>query len=269
MHRVPLIAGVFRSVDANVSNRGFVDGLKKSFADLGTDIEVSISPTTLSILKNEPALVLSNHPFIDVFSVVAALPERKNVKLIATVEFMRCAPSMDDHIIFVDTRHRKKAQKIGRVFHAFIGILNPIPRLSYSEAHQKNIDAISAASTHVNNGGLVVLFPSSNSKNGEWQQGVGHLLNATDKNRTQVVNVQVTGSLFSERLRKLPFLSFIIPKVKVTFAESYTLSEVYESDPKLITRNAENRYILWEKSLTRERYFVKRWVFNFARILDF
>lgn len=269
MHRVPLIAGVFKSVDRNVSSRGFVGGLKKSFADLGADIEVSITPTTLSVLKNEPTLVLSNHPFVDVFSVIAALPERKNVKLIATVEFMHCAPSMDDHIIFVDTRHRKKAQKIGRVFHAFIGILNPIPRLSYQEAHQKNIDAIASAASHVNCGGLVVLFPTSNSKNNKWQQGVGHLLNAADRHKTQIVNVQVTGSLLSERLRKLPFFSMIIPKAKVQFAESYSLNEVYETDPKLITRNAENRYILWEKSLVRERYFVKRWVFNFARILDF
>lgn len=267
--RIPLVSSVFRSVNNNVGSKGFVEGIQTSFRAINSKIEVQMSPTTREVLQKESVLVVSNHPFVDVFSVIAALPKREDVRLIATIELMNFAPNLNKYLLCVDTRHRKKSQKIGRIFHAIIGILNPVPYNSYEEAHKRNIDVVKSASTYINNGGLVVLFPSSNSPDGSWHKGVGYLLHDTNKDKTQIVNVKVTGSLLSEKFRTLPFLSFLIPKAEVIFSEPVSLKEVYEHDPRLIARNAENRYILWEKTQRREQYFVKRWVFNFARILDF
>ena len=269
MRYVPFVSKMFRIVDHNVGRHGFVKGMKKSFAEISEPVEVTMTPLTRNVLKKDKVLVLANHPFVDGLAIIPALPERKNVKIVATIEFMNCAPNMNEHLLFVDTRHHKKVQSDGRLFHAIIAFLNPIPKQSYKDAHKKNIETISQAAHHVNNGGLVALIPSSNSKDGSWHKGVGHLLHAIEAEKTYIVNAHVTGSLVSELLRSLPFLSFFIPRSRVIFQDPIPLSEIYESDPYLNLRNAENRYVQWEKSLKPQRsYFVKRWIFSFVRILD-
>lgn len=213
-----------------------------------SDLEINLPKVTEKTLKNERVVLICNHPAqAEVLILLAAIPPRKKVFLVAMHGLLSILPAADRHLIPVyvtypidnESRHSWKF----RLFNKF----HFVPEYSQEEAHQNNIKNIDLATRKIDGGALVAIFPTGGAKNGsDFKPGIGHMIkNLKYPEETRIVMAHVRGTSFWDFFRILPFLGKIFPKFKIDFSEPLRARDFLGDNARFISYNLQNVYYRW------------------------
>lgn len=208
----------------------------------------NLTPTLIEILKDQPVVVMGNHPFeAEPIVLIASLPPRKNVKLIINSDFMNISKELDKHLIPVYVAHHPHEK--GRDFLGLIyNTIFPVKKNSQEKAQQKNRESISKAAKYIKKGEMILIFPGKRGVNGKWFSGIGHLLKGVGDNKVFVVNCYIEGTSPLDRLRFIKGIGFLLPKITVTFGKAEDF-KYQRYDGKEIVHKLEEDYNGWFESL--------------------
>jgi hypothetical protein len=126
-------------------------------------------------------------------------------------------------------------------------------------AHKKNIKSIARAARRVDHGAVVVIFPAGGSTDGRWFSGIGHLIKTLkNKNEVSIIKAKLEGSSGGDYFRLIPGISWLMPKIRVTFSAPREVSDIASEDARSITKKLEAEYIEWSDTQNKpvNRQFV-------------
>ncbi|NMC36341.1 hypothetical protein GYA49_04825 [Candidatus Beckwithbacteria bacterium] len=207
------------------------------------------SPEVKKILIEKPVILVSNHPHeFDPFVLLAGLPKRKKLFMIAGSDFMAINVYLNKYLIPVYVYHhtdlRIKQKRRIRYMRKYL-----IPnKFTIEEAHKRNIKSITLASTKIRQGALVAIFPAG-PLNKSWYSGVGYLIKQAKNKDLQVVQAYINGTSDLDYLRFLPLVGLILPKVKLHFSLYRKSQSLIKKEPKQIAKTLEADYNKWIKTL--------------------
>ncbi|MCX6726670.1 MAG: 1-acyl-sn-glycerol-3-phosphate acyltransferase [Candidatus Shapirobacteria bacterium] len=241
-----LVGWVLKKIDKDVKTGGMIETMHR-LTDSMVKLVVKNREKVKLTLKNEPVILISNHPSqVEVLILLGLLEKRDDAYLIADHSFLEILPSVDKHIIPVYINHRLDGkQKDSWKF-------NLLTRFHQSEsfcreiAHKKNIASINLATDKVNNGGLVMIFPAAGELGGKFLSGLGYMIkNLKNPKKVKIVMVHVRGTSTWDYLRLIPIVRNFLPKVYITFAEPIPAGQFLAPEAKAISENVEKRYYEW------------------------
>ena len=222
--------------------------LKAIVEKVSRNFTINISPKTQKTLKNDPVILICNHPAqADVLLLMAAIPPRRKTYLVVMHSLWSILPAINKYLIPVYISHRVDGHlrpdwklKLLRKFHS-------IPEYSKETAHQKNIKSIILATTKINEGSLVAIFPAGGSENGhDFLPGVGHIVeNLKYPKKTKVVMAHVSGTSSWDFIRIFPFIGKIMPRFKVEFSDPLLASDFTGENGRHISLKLQNVYDRW------------------------
>lgn len=202
---------------------------------------------------------MANHPYeIETLALIAALPKREKINLIATSYLQGLHTSLDRNLIPVYISHHYPDIRSTRLRKLSGIILEKYYHYSYlseKEEHQKNIESIALAAKKVRDGEIVIIFPSPHRQKNhqdKWYPGVGWLLkNIGSKDDVYYVKAYISGSSNWDYLRLFPKTGIFLPKIKVHFAQPQKLSDLLKNnlDPKDLAGKLEVKYNDWVKTI--------------------
>lgn len=222
-----VLNNLFRFLDSLVEKNTLPTAVRQIIGKYWGEIEVIVSPETLKILQNKPVLLICNHPYeLDIFPIVAALPARNDVYLVASANFLGLGPNIDKHIIPVFIRHTElKSTKWSVWIGSHLSFKSPLPR---SQTHTRNIQAIKTAANRIKRGAVVVFSPEGPMGiKGGWGRGLGSLVSQlkTTKNLYLVMSRAIGATTF-DHFRFIPMVKRIFPPLKVQFFNPVRLDDL-------------------------------------------
>jgi len=223
--------------------------IKKSRSKL---IIKGINEKLENILKHKPVILVVNHPNdAEVLALIASLPKRNDIYLIINRRMTGVVPNLDKYLIPVYIDHHFNPKTHNKIISYLLRKYHPKPLFSPEEEHRQNINSISIAAQRVNEGGLIIIFPGRRSIDGHWFTGVGHLLKEVNNNNVYIVRVCVQGTSLIDYLRIIPGIGYFLPTVTINFTEPLKLEEIFNNDPKQITKILENLYNKWTQTIVK------------------
>lgn len=254
---LPIIGAYVSRMVGNIEKHGMQGAILKEIERSKTNWEIhGLDQETKKILQTKGAVIVANHPFeIETLALIAALPKRENINLIATSFLQNIYPALDKHLIPVYITHHYKDVRSTR-FRKLSGLIlekyYQYHHLTESEEHQKNIESIALAAKKVKNGEVVIILPNPHRQKNyqdKWHPGIGWLLkNIGAKDNLYYVQAYVSGSSNWDYLRLFPGLGRFLPKIKVHFARPQKIADLDSSDPKRLTAKLEKEYLDWTTS---------------------
>ncbi len=237
---------------------GISSAFKKTLNKYNTKVQVNFSPESKTILQEKPVILVSNHPYVvEPFALLAVLPKREDVFIIAYSLLTGISSQLDKHIIPAYVRHHIISNKVG-LLSLLVRELEKDKgsQLSAAESHLKNIESIRKASQVVSHGALVMIFPNPGklTSDNKWFNGIGYLVKGIkNKKNTYIMMANIAGSSKYDFLRIVPVINRLFPAISVIFSSPLLCSTIVgqQSDPKKITSILENRYNNWIASLIR------------------
>lgn len=239
---------MLKKVDADVKANGMVEAMHNLIKPM-VKLVVKNRENIKSTLKNEPVIVISNHPSqAEVLVLLGLLEKRDDAYLIADHSFLDILPSVNKNIIPVYINHRLECkQKDSWKFKLFT-TFHQSESFCQEEAHQKNIASINLATEKVNRGGLVMIFPAAGEMGGKFLSGLGYMIkNLKNPKKVKIIMVDVKGTSTLDYLRIIPWIGKLFPKVYITFAGSITADKFVAPEAKETALNVENKYYAWIK----------------------
>ena len=234
----------FKSLDFSIERNTLPVALRQIIEKHWGRMDIIASKKTLGILKKGSALVICNHPYeLDIFPILAALPRRQDVYLVASANFLGLGPNIDKHIIPVYIRHTElKSTKWSVWIGSHLSLKAPLPR---DKSQAKNNKSLTVAAEKINDGSVVLFSPEGPMGiKGGWGTGIGLLINQIkNPNNSYLVMAHASGVTTLDHFRFLPGVRNLYPKIGVQFYEPIKLStfEVLGS-PTEITRTLRARY---------------------------
>lgn len=247
LHLLPFVKTFLRDLVDNIEHVGLPEAVRRESAKRGLHYTiVGLTPELSGVLAHEKVVILANHPHkAEVPSIVASLPDRKDIYLISTAAFLSIHSILDQHIIPVWIQHhyRQYGLTLRKLIFSFF---HRGYQLSAEEEHQRNIESTKLAVEKINRGGLLITFPARGNREGRWFSGIGHLLTQLqDTDSVFIVFVHVGHTSYFDFLRVFALYNRIAPTITVKFSKPQMLSEVYSSDPKILTEKLEDMYNTW------------------------
>ena len=230
-----------------ISKYGVVLAVRKLVKKCNTKIEVKSNKEINKVLKKFSGIVVANHPSgADVFAILSAIKNRKDVFLIATSSLEKMITKLDKHLIPVYISNREVKTLEGRIKAKIFDWFNKTPKYELGEEHQKNIKSMEIAIEKINSGGLVIIFPDGGDKKHGWFNGIGHLIHGIkNKEKSFVIRAYIEGTSNWDYLRLLPLIGKFLPKFKVSFANPLRVDKIKMDCPKKTTTELENNYWNW------------------------
>ena len=238
-----------KRLEKSILELGFQKGLRQEIERSKSKFQVFGRDEIGKVLAEAPVIIVFNHPHeIETIACLSALPDRKDISLIATHLLKGLSPAIDKHLIPVYVRQRNITL---RKISAFI-LENLVSKekITLEEKHQKNIESINGAAEKIKQDGLVMITPNPHNK--KWQSGVGWLIsNAGPMEGAYYIKVYVAGSSVFDYLRLIPCSGRILPVIKVYFSQPTKLSQIWQPDGKKLTSELEKEYNEWVKDLNK------------------
>lgn len=257
-----MIKGLVNYLDKNISEIGVVLAMRKFINKCNTEIVIKSNKKIDLVLEKLSGVVVANHPAeADVLAILSAIKNRKDVFLIINSQFSNLVPTLNNHLIPVYISNRITKNLWGQIKFQFLFRFKKIKKYSKEEEHQKNIESISMAIEKVNNGGLVIIFPSGGNDKHGWFNGVGHLIHGIkDKEKSFLIRAHIEGTSIWDYLRILPLMGRFLPKFKISFANPLSIDKIKMDDPKQTTVELENNYWKWISSVKLWTKFNKNYL---------
>lgn len=248
---LPLIGQFIKSIDKDLDHHTFQSAMRNvvkrtnsKFIVKGKDKEIE------QILKNRPVVLVANHPYeAEVPAVVASLPDREEISLIANRRLLNLSSNLDKYLIPVYIDHHDIKKKRHKVMSYFLRAFHSKKRYTALKEHQLNIQSISIAAKKVEEGGLVIIFPNRKSNSGDWFTGVGHMLTQIERKDIYIMRAFIEGTSILDLLRLFPIVGNFLPTITLTFAPPLKLEEIWDNNPKKITAILENKFNNWAQTL--------------------
>lgn len=239
---------ILRPINHNLKVHGLSVTLKSLVEKVSRKFTINISQKTQKTLKNDSVLLICNHPAqADVLLLMAAIPPRQKTYLVVMHGLWSILPAINKYLIPVYISHRVddhfqpdwKLNLLKKFHH--------IPQYSKETAHQKNIKSIALATTKINEGSLVGIFPAGGSENGhDFLPGVGHIVkNLKYPQKTKIVMAYVSGTSSWDFIRIFPFIGKILPKFKIEFSDPLPADNFTGDNGRLISLQLQNVYDRW------------------------
>lgn len=225
-------------------------GIQKALMDLLSSHGVKLltkgkSKKIKNMLRNEPTVVVSNHPMdTDILVMLAGLESRMDNFVVGNSVLMSLGENISKHVIPVYISHNFKDENSLRM--RVLSRFFKKDTTDHQQSHKNNIKNIALASKKIDEGGVVVICPSPGSKNGRWFDGIGYLIkNLKFPDKVNVVKIKVGNTSDIDYFRFLPFINKILPPFKITFAKPVFASKFIDKNPKIITKIMELDYKKW------------------------
>lgn len=234
-----------------------------------SETEINLPKETELVLKNEPVVLICNHPAqAEVLILPAVIPPRKKIFMVAMHGLLSILPAADKHLIpvwvtYADQSKNSWKYRIFRKFHS-------VKEYSEEEAHQKNIKSVELAINRINRGAMIVIFPTGGAKNGsDFKPGIGHLIkNLKYPEKTKIVMAHIRGTSGWDFFRILPLVGKILPKFKIDFAKPFRAEDFWGENARAISYNLQNSYYRWALAF-EPLPKVKSWALYLRSILLF
>jgi|SRR5579884_2385960 len=248
---LPIIGPILRKFDQDVGKHGFQEAFKIILDERSIKYIGDIDEETAKVLKHDKVLLIVNHDNdFEMVPLYALLPSRKDTYLIGAAHITGIGPNTAEYILTIylnqNTSHKEEKMSYRLARH-----LNLFPKLLDDEAHKINIETINQARQKINQGGLVMLFPSGVGKKGaKWKNGVGILVHSLDRD-AYIVFANVKGTTPHDAFRLIPHVNKFFPEFKISFSKPKKVGQlINEQDPRIITKDLENQYKIWMSTLT-------------------
>ncbi len=239
---------ILRPINHNLKIHGLSPTFKDIVKNVSSGFQINISKDTKKILKNDPVLLICNHPAqADVLLLISAIPPRSKVYLVAMHGLLSVLPAVNKHLIPVYIGHRLD-EEVGSDWKMnLFRKIHFVPEYSKEVAHQKNIKSIALATHKIDEGSVVGIFPAGGSKNGhDFLPGVGHIIkNLKYPEKTKIIMAHVRGTSTADFLRILPHVGQILPKFKIDFSEPLNASDFVGDDGRQISQRLQAVYDQW------------------------
>jgi 1-acyl-sn-glycerol-3-phosphate acyltransferase len=242
------IKKILRPINHDLKHHNLSSTLRAIVEKVSRSFTINISSETKQSLKKDSVLLICNHPAqADVLLLMAAIPPRKKTYLIAMHGLWSILPAFNKYLIPVYINHRVEDHqrpdwklKIFKKFHF-------VPQYSKEVAHQKNIKSIALATTKIDEGSLVGIFPAGGSENGrDFLPGVGYIVkNLKYPEKTKIIMAHVSGTSSWDFIRIFPFVGKIMPKFKIEFSDPLSAENFVEDNGRLISLKLQNVYDRW------------------------
>ncbi len=239
---------ILRPINRDLKHHYLSSTLRAIVEKVSRNFTINLSSKTQEALKNDPVLLICNHPAqADVLLLLAALPPRPKTYLVVMHGLWSILPAINKYLIPVyinhrveDYRHPDWKLKLFKKFHY-------IPEYSKEVAHQKNIKSISLATTKIDEGSLVGIFPTGGSENGrDFLPGVGYIVkNLKYPQKTKIIMAHVSGTSSWDFIRILPFIGKIMPKFKIEFSDPLSADNFSGDNGRFISLKLQNVYDRW------------------------
>lgn len=232
--------GIFLRLDKKIRDLGVNHCLLALVNYLGGQPVVKISRKTRKVLLSRPVVVVANHPGeIDPLLLGAVLPARTDINLIIDATFAGWLSSLRRYLIPVWIQNNIEAEGRRTWKERLLVRAGVVDQLSEEEEKRRNIQSLRLASSRLEKGGVVVIFPAG--KEG-WYSGVGHVIGGVINRPVWVVMVQIIGTSRWDLIRLVPGIGKVLPKFKVKFSEPLLIEK---RNPRRLTGFLEERYYSW------------------------
>ena len=255
----PIIGKLCHKVDLEVNKNGLKQAIQNLINRNKTIMkkvfwDVEDKENVLKILKNQPVLVIANHEKdSEIIPLLASLPEREDIYIIAATELMGIGNNISKHIIPIQiskeilTKSKKFSMMIGRYF-CFC------QKFNRKKTIQKNIESLNKAASLLKSGAMIILFPSG-VKGGKynWGSGIGHLLSYLSDTEKEINYIQtyIEGASNLDFFRGMKKIGKILPAMGVRIAEPQRVKNILaaENHPKKLSKKLENEYYEWKNKI--------------------
>lgn len=246
-NHIPFLSTIFHNVNTDIAKIGIHQTFKNLLTLKGCAIQVNGLTSQLHhILQTQRVILVANHPHeIEPIVLLASLPPRADVFVIANVKFLNWLSNLNKHIIPVYIQHHyHRANRLG----LRARMLNILPLsddyVDQNKAHQLNIQSINRASLFIDKGGFVIIFPGVGKTH--WFPGVGHLAkNTTTDKPIYLVKASVSKTCRFDLLRLIPGMSKLFPTITIDFAPAEKINRLRKHNGKEIALIMENSYQNW------------------------
>lgn len=254
--KLPLLGPVIQLMDRGTKESCVQQAMRNLVRYTYTKLEIKGMDGHLKeILEGGCGVIVANHPYVaETLALVASLPARKDLFLIISYVFLHICPHIDRYLIPVYVRHHRKNIRHVPILGKLTETLNHIQKFSPEVEHQKNIESLKDASFKVRKGGMVIIFPNSESSDGRWFHGVGHLIKGIGlEGKGYVIKAHIENTSNWDYLRLIPKLGKYLPVIKITFSKPVKIKDIYNQDAKKITLTLEKDYNDWVNSLGQDK----------------
>jgi len=244
---MPMLKGLINYVNKNISELGVVMAMNKFVKKCNTKIVVKSNDEIDKVLEKYSGVIVANHPAeTDVLAILSAIKNRKDVFLIINSQLSQLIPELDKYLIPVYVSNRGTESFGTKLKLWFLSKLKKLNNFSKEEEHQKNIESIKFAIEKINQGGLVIIFPSGGNEKMAWFNGIGHLIHGIEnKEKSFVIRAHIEGTSNWDYLRVLPLVGKFLPKFKISFANPLRIDKIKMDCPQKTTAELENNYWNW------------------------
>lgn len=250
--RLPLVKMWIGKIDEDIGNSSFTEAMRNLLKRHGARVKfVGKDAKMISLLKESPVLVVSNHPNeVDVPLMLASLEPRDDVYMVSVSSMSGISPNLDKHLIPVYVNHRMKDKKRTRITNKVFRKIHFDYDMTLDEAHQKNIESIERTSKILDNKGLVAIFPEGSDDLKSWQPGVGYIIKGLKyPDVTSVIYVYIENTSAWHILGIIPLVSKLIPAYKVYLSKPASAGKWPGENAKVITRLMELDYKKWVENI--------------------
>ncbi len=256
MSDIPFFNQFVAKLDENIGRYGLQTGMAEIGKAFNSRPIVSFpDEKTVQDLRGKPVILVVNHPYqAEFLPLLASLPPRKDVYLIASNEIFNISPNLDRHLIPVFIQHRKIKNKMVRILHKFLISFHHSSRPTPQEAHQKNIEGLKNAGQKIEKGAMVIIVPDGGSIDGKWRPGLGYLIKGVKRKDALFIMAYVQGTSYLDYLRLIPLFGRVLSTFKVFFSKPVRLNQLSpDSEAREIVLKAEDQYHSWIKSLSNTK----------------
>lgn len=235
-------------INRSLKRHGLTYTIRNIVGKVSPGYKVSCPKQTEKVLETKRTLLICNHPAeADVLLMLAAIPPRQDVYLVAMHGLLSILPAINKHLIPVFISHRIDNDSCHDWKYRLFKKLHSIPEYSKAVAHLKNVNSIAKASRKIDHGSLVGIFPSGGGKYGSpFLPGVGHLIkNLKYPTQTHVVMAHVSGTSSWDFFRILPLVNRLLPKFKIEFSLPIPASRINQGSGRTIAQKLEAQYYSW------------------------
>jgi hypothetical protein len=247
-----LLNGPLKNFDNKVKNVGFNKAILGLLKNTGTKLEIEGKENIKENLQKDGIIIVANHPAeTDVPALLATLEQRKDVYLIINSMFVGLLKNMDKHLIPVYVTHGFKESKFDIKERLFFWMTGK-KILSKEESQIKNKVSLKKAGKILRNGGVVIIYPGPNLKDGRWFPGVGYLIDEAKSNKKiKVLMAHIEGTSKWDYIRLVPGVAKLMPNFRVTFSNFLNISEVWQNEAKKTAWYLESVYKNWEMGIEK------------------
>lgn len=256
LQRLGLLQKVGGKLDTKIQEVGLQQAMAALIRKTGSGLIVKGKTVEVNkILSKEAVIVVSNHPGeSDALTIVAAINDRPDINMVIDSSFLKMLPHWDAHLIPVYVHHHNERDNRGHYKNWLFKQLHPNQCYGKEAAHQKNIKSIKLAAEKVNQGELLVMFPSAGRMDGRWFGGIGYLLkDVSEKTKAKVIMAHIDGSSDLDYLKMIPLIGRFLKPITIHFSKPISVNKIRRIDPKESTAVLEKLYQEWVNKSTWHR----------------